>query len=464
MLDKKDNIITEEQQDTEPVTGHRLPVAQKFSSGDLGIELRSEEFQDVLGAVPPWILRWGITVLAAVILILLIGSAIIKYPDVIPAQVVLTGSTPPAAIAAHASGKLKELYAADNQEVKAGDYLAVIDNPAKTEDVLELKKYLNDSLGGDRLPVTGDRLPAESWQLGSLQQLYTSFRTTLFEYSEYKRLQYYPQKKAMTEERIVQYEKQYKILQNQQRITEDQFLLAQSQYGRDSILHAKKVISDQDMETTKNAFLQSLASRENMRSNLQNMQIQIGQLEESLLDTEEQGTEKQNSLQTQLQSLISQLKAEIQTWELNYALIAPLDGVITFTNYWTVNQNINSGDVVFTVIPNHHEVIGKALLPVARSGKVKMGQKVNIRLDNFPDNEYGILRGRVENISLVPTQTNQALNYTVEISLPNGLITTYKKELPFLPNMQGTAEIITEDISLLERFILPVKKILKESV
>ncbi|MDR0863468.1 MAG: biotin/lipoyl-binding protein [Candidatus Symbiothrix sp.] len=87
------------------------------------IELRSEEFQEVLGSVPSWILRWGITILAVVIVILLIGSAIIKYPDVIPAQVVLTSSTPPAAIVAHASGKIKQLYVRDNQEIKSGDYI-----------------------------------------------------------------------------------------------------------------------------------------------------------------------------------------------------------------------------------------------------------------------------------------------------------------------------------------------------
>ena len=112
------------------------------------IELRSEEFQEVLGSVPPWILRWGITVLAVVVVILLIGSAIVKYPDVISAQITLTGSTPPATLVAHASGKIKELYVKDNQEVKTGEYLAVIDNSANTKDILFLKNYL-DSLTGD---------------------------------------------------------------------------------------------------------------------------------------------------------------------------------------------------------------------------------------------------------------------------------------------------------------------------
>jgi len=70
----------------------------------------------------------------------------------------------------------------------------------------------------------------------------------------------------------------------------------------------------------------------------------------------------------------------------------------------------------------------------------------------------------VENISLVPSSDNQILNYTVGIGLLDGLITTYNKELPFQPNMQGRAEIITEDISLLERIVLPIKKILNENL
>jgi len=440
----------------------------KSTSGNYGVELRSEEFQEVLGSIPSWILRWGITVLAIFIVILLIGSAIIKYPDVISAQIVLTGSTPPATILAHASGKIKKLYISDNQKIRTGDYLAVIDNPAQTEDILLLKNYL-DSITNDDFLNARPKSPlgdlGVKLQLGALQQLYTTFFTTLFEYAEYKRLLYYPQKITMTKERITQYEIQYKTLLNQQQITEEQLVIAQKQYNRDSLLNKKGVISDEELETSKNTFLQSRGSYENMRSNLNNLQIQIGQLKESLLDTKEQGVEKVNTLQMQLQSLISQLKSEIKDWELNYVLRAPIDGKITFSKYWIENQNVSSGEEVFTIVPDvSYTVFGKATLPVARSGKVKVGQKVNISLDNFPDNEYGILRGTVQHISLAPAQTGETVYYTVEITLNNELITTYKKKLPYLPNMQGQADIITDDLSLLERLILPVKKILKESI
>ena len=434
------------------------------------IELRSEEFQEVLGTVPPWILRWGILILAVFTVILLIGSAVFKYPDIISARVTLTGTQPPAAVVARSSGKLKELFVADNQEVKTGEYLAVIDNPARTEDVLELKDYLANK------PVKFSKLNRFELQLGSLQTLYSSFYTTLFEYTEYQRLSYYPQKIQMTKQRITQYEAQYQNLLRQQKIVNEQFVLAGKQFQRDSLLHQKGLIANEEYEKSQNAYLQSEMSRENMNSSVNNMKIQIEQLRESLLDAGEQDIEKSNNLQTQLQSLVSQLKTEIGAWELSYVLQSPVDGKITFNGFWTVNQNVNMGEEVFTVIPGQEQgiagrarndrgiIIGKALLPIARSGKVKVGQKVNIRLENFPDNEFGILRGVVKNISLVPSQTGQTANYTVEIDLSEGLTTTYKKELPYLQNMQGQAEIITENISLLERFVLPIKKVIKESI
>ena len=62
------------------------------------IELRSEEVQEILGSSPYWIVRWGITLIAFIFLLLLAGSAIFKYPDMINASVTLTGTVPPAEI------------------------------------------------------------------------------------------------------------------------------------------------------------------------------------------------------------------------------------------------------------------------------------------------------------------------------------------------------------------------------
>jgi HlyD family secretion protein len=455
------------------------------------IELRSEEFQEILGGVPAWIVRWGISVLAIVVVIILTGSAIFKYPDVITAQVTITGTTPPASIVAHASGKIRELYVKDNQEVTTGEYLAVIDNPANTNDVKSLKEALEGSRETahgarfaapnppilPRSPVhTFTRVPSfkssnRELQLGNLQSLYSQYYTTLFQYQEYQRLLYYPQKIEITKQRIVQYEKQYENLQKQYQLTEEQTQLQENQYKRDIKLNETGVVSAEELEKSRSQYLQSELSKENMQSTLNNMRIQIGQLKESLLDTKHQNTETLNNLETGLQTLENQLRAAIEEWELTYVLKSPIDGNVTFAGYWTENQNVTASNEVFTVVPTTRYTLhttpyffGKALLPIARSGKVKVGQKVNIRLENFPENEFGILQGRVKNISLAPVSAtgSSTAYYTIDIELPDALATTYKKQLPYLPNMQGRADIITEDISLLERFFLPLKRVLSE--
>lgn len=426
------------------------------------IELRSEEFHEVLQNVPPWILRWGITFLAVTVIILLIGSALFKYPDTVSATITLTGETPPAVIVAKASGKLRELYAMDNQDVKENECLAVIDNPAQTSDILLLKNYIHTIEIHNEII---EPLPPGNLMLGNLQSLFTSLYAGLLEYNMHTGLKYYPVKTNILKERLAQYETQYRNMLRQQKIIEEQLSIAGKQLQRDSVLNRKEVISHEELENANSQYLQTSLSYENICASLENLQIQISQVKESLFDINYQDADRENTLQTQIKTIINQLENEIQAWEMNYMLTSPVEGKITFTKYWVVNQNVVSGDMVFTVIPSGDvKLIGKASLPSARSGKVKIGQKVNIRFDNFPDQEFGIVEGKVKNISMVPVKENELLNYTVEIELPNALATTYKKELPYLPEMSGQADIITADITLLERFIMPIKKIVSEGL
>jgi HlyD family secretion protein len=221
-------------------------------------------------------------------------------------------------------------------------------------------------------------------------------------------------------------------------------------------------ISGKELDESRSRQLQGLLSEENMLTSLNNMRIQMAQMKESLIDMEYQHTEKTNEFRSQIRSMVSQIRTDIRSWEMSYVLMSPIDGKITFTRYWVSNQNVQAGEEVFTVIPtSEYRIIGKASLPIVRLGKVKAGQKVNIRLDNFPDDEFGMLKGVVHNISLVPVITGESMYYAVEIELPEGLHTNYRKEIPYMPNMWGTADVITEDVSLLERFFLPMKKMLK---
>lgn len=427
------------------------------------IELRSEEFNEVLSAVPAWIVRWGITVIACVVLMLLVGSAVFKYPDVISSTVTLTGTTPVSAVVARTSGKLQELYVGNNQQVKANTLLAVIENPAGTNDILRLKELLRQAENSlDTIAL----VPSQQLRLGSLQSLYSSFYLSMSEYRQFKELAYHLKKIDLVKARIVKNEVYYRNMLKQKDLSAVQAKIAHQQYARDSLLGVKGLVSKEAVEESYSRYLQSSLSAENMERSLENLQIQLAQMNESLYDTEYQYLDQKNTLETQLCSLVNQLRAEIDAWEINYALITPIDGEITLTQYWTNNQNVTAGNVVFNIVPsNQGEIVGKAMLPTERSGKVKKGQKVNIRFSNYPDKEFGIVKGIVENISLIPVLDGQnAKSYMVDIQLPNGLRTSYNKYLPFLPEMEGQADIITEDISLLERFLMPIRKVITEGL
>ncbi|MFR8656987.1 MAG: HlyD family secretion protein [Bacteroides caccae] len=427
------------------------------------IELRSEEFNEVLSTVPAWIIRWGITMTACVVLMLLVGSAVFKYPDIISSTVTLTGTTPVSAVVARSSGKLQELYVENNQKVKANALLAVIENPAKTEDIIRLKELLQQAESNlDTIAL----VPSGQLQLGSLQSLYSSFYLSMSEYRQFRELAYHLKKVDLLKVRIVKNEVYYTNMLKQKDLSVAQAKIAHQQYARDSLLGVKGLVSKEAVEESYSRYLQSSLSAENMDRSLENLQIQLAQMKESLYDTEYQYLDQRNKLETQLRSLINQLRVEIDAWEINYALITPVDGEITLTQYWTNNQNVTAGNIVFNIVPtNQGEIIGKALLPTERSGKVRKGQKVNIRFSNYPDKEFGIVKGTVKNISLIPVVDGQNVkSYMVDIQLPNGLRTSYDKELPFLPEMEGQADIITEDISLLERFLMPIRKVITEGI
>jgi hypothetical protein len=155
----------------------------------------------------------------------------------------------------------------------------------------------------------------------------------------------------------------------------------------------------------------------------------------------------------------NQLKKSIKDWERLYVLKSNINVNVSFLNYWNTNQTVNQGDLVFTIIPSENSsFIAKLKTPAQNSGKIKLGQNVNIKIENYPDTEFGVLNGTVKNISRIPDAEGL---YIVDVELPSKLITSYKKEIDFKQEMRGTAEIITEELRLIERFFYQFREIIQ---
>jgi HlyD family secretion protein len=76
--------------------------------------------------------------------------------------------------------------------------------------------------------------------------------------------------------------------------------------------------------------------------------------------------------------------------------------------------------------------------------------------------EYGMIKVEIAHISLVPIDKENQKNFILEVIFPDSLVTNYGKTLEFSQEMTGTAEIITEDLRLLDRFLNPIKAVIKK--
>lgn len=85
----------------------------------------SEEVQEMMGHIPHWIMRWGIPLMAAIVVGIGGFCYFLRYPDKVSAKVEVTASNPPVTMRSPSGGFL-ETYIAQGQRVRRGQPLATI--------------------------------------------------------------------------------------------------------------------------------------------------------------------------------------------------------------------------------------------------------------------------------------------------------------------------------------------------
>ncbi len=420
------------------------------------LNLRSEEVQEILSNPPVWIVRWGITLIFMFTSIILTLSFIIKYPDFVTAKVLVTTKQPTEMIVSRYSGQLERLFIKNRDTVKVNQKLAVIKNTANYEDVYFLKQII------DSIPfnLKDFKFPFEKTTylaLGDVGSAYINFEKSYIDYFLLKGLDPYNNQLTGNKTSLQEIKIQLKNQVDQKHLLEQEFILKQIDMERNKHLLEKGVISQQAYELKQLDFIQ-------MQKNISSMAISISQMTEAissanqiLKNTRINEQEDNMRFSKNLKQSYDLLKEAIRGWEYNYVLSSSINGVVSFQDFWGVNQFVDVGSVVFSILPTDtSNLVGKLVITAQNAGKVTIGQKVLIKLDNYPYQQFGMLVGIVTNFSISP---NDEGNYTVFISLPKGTKTTYNKTFTFIQELLGNAEIVTEDLSVAERLFYKFKEV-----
>jgi len=412
------------------------------------IELRSEEVQEILTRIPHWLIRWGSLIILLILVLMLFVSWMIKYPDTIQADIIITTQVPPEKIVAKSSGKIGAILVQNNEEVISGTAIAIIENPANYKDIFLLKS-ITDTISPASPGFPFEKL--EKLQLGDVESMFEAFQKEYGACQLNKKLQPFTIEKNANDVEAVRLKERLTLLESQKAFSLTELELLKSDLNRAEVLHKNGGASSQEPDKQKLAYVQGQKNYQSLLGSISQLKSEINDLGRNVKNWQINETKEKMDLEHNVLRSFNLLKKAIRDWDSNYVLRASIDGKVSFLQLWSKNQTVTAGDHCCSVIPlNEKNYIGKLKARSQNSGKIKVGQDVKIRVNNYPDREFGVINGKVKNISLIPDKEG---NLLIDVALPEGLDTSYDRKIDFQQEMQGTADIITEDLRLIERLL-----------
>jgi len=421
------------------------------------LDERSDQVKEILGQAPNWLISWGISVILISLLLLLIGASYISYNDIVAGQVAITSKNPPAYIDAKMSGKLTHVFVKANNPVKKDDVMAVIESTANYKDVVFIKeKIINFSPNFSDFDSIKTKFPSDV-KIGNIQSTYNQFRFQYQEYLNYNKFN--PEKNTLfnLNLQIKTRRNSLKNSRNQLKQYKTELVNAENLFDKQKKLYDKKIISENEYLQQENIYSTAKRNYEAIESGMRGDENAILLLQNSIKQAQIGDKSAAFLTDQKLEESRQNLENKIRQWEQQFVIKSPINGTVTLFDVWNSYQNVKVGDVLFTVVPNDiNDIIGRVNIPTRNSGKVKIGQSVIIKLDNYPYQEWGSLNGIIKTISEVPKQGEGS--YTIFIDLKN-LNTSFNKTIDFKQEMQGTAEIVVEELTILERIFYQLREV-----
>lgn len=156
---------------------------------------------------------------------------------------------------------------------------------------------------------------------------------------------------------------------------------------------------------------------------------------------------------------------EIEFKKHQQNIILPVDGYINTMLIHTIGGIVTPAEKVISVVPVNAPLKIKASVQDKDIGFVKKGMNVQIKVDTFDFQKYGMIEGVVKKVSKDSVEDEkQGLLYDVYITPVTKTLRVDGEEQPILIGMGLSAEIKTGKRRIIEFFIYPIIKYWSEAV
>jgi len=417
---------------------------------------RSDSLEEIITSIPTWIIRYGNIVLLIIVSLLLLLSYLIKYPETVVSEVIITTIDPPQKIYTQIAGTIDSVFVQNNDTITIDDPIAIFENSANYKHV----KYLEDIISKLDLKHDSSWFPMDGMPallLGELEDPFSRFENSYIKYILLKKYKDYDIRSATHIKNSTERRKRLASLTAQYQLNTKELELMRLDVERSDQLYKKGIISRQEYEKKEMEYVRSEKLAKNNLIDISELKNEMILSEQDLKLTNIEKIRDEGNVEKVLFQNLDKLKVAIRDWEQKFILKSARNGRVTFLRDLKKNDYLQEKQLVVSVVPTKNlKPIAKLKTNIKNSGKIRIGQRVHIMLENYSYIEYGMLTGTVSNISLIPDADNF---YFIDVALNNDLVTTYNKRLDFQYELSGQAEIITQDVRLIERVLHQLKNL-----
>ncbi len=430
------------------LNGHRL----KNTFSDYG-----NEISEIISHRPPLIVRWGTVYFLILILLIAVISWYIQYPDIVVTRAKLNCLNAPKQVVPRTEGKLISILVKENEMVKAGQELGNMETIAHPPSVKELEQIIdtisvlvNSNRTDEMLSFSTEFNERFNSQLGELQLPFQTFMQSYNSFREFLHNGYFLRKKKMLQADLSYSEQLNGILHSQKQLLQQDVSLSNETFSANESLAKEKVISSFDYRNEKSKLISKQLTVPQINAAIVSNEALQNEKKKEIAELENQIIVQKNSFIQALQTL----KSQVAAWDYKFILRAPVDGNIAYIGFIQEKQEVKSGQPLFYIQPPNSSYYVEITIPQYNFGKVKQGQDVLLKFQAYPFEQYGSVVGTVTFINSLPTDSG----YIAKVQLKDGLITTYKKNLPYRNGLMAEADIVTDNLRLLERFYYNLSK------
>lgn len=466
---------------------------------------------------------WGGLFILCVLGIAFPVAAVIKYKVTVKGQAVVRPAGELRIVQAATEGQIMHIYIKENQAVKKGDAIAIIDDSRLQTKKSQLQTNIQQSrlqlvqinaqihalnsqiraetdrinriITGAEAELNGRRREYRDKKITTVAELQEADANIRMAREELQAAQaqlktaqanFHATQAALGAARSKQ--NRYESVAKQGALSKDQLeeaqLAAKQQAQAVKAQQAAVEVQKETIERLQQAVSATIARKQRAQAALNPSNARVEIAAERIAQEKAAGASNKATLEKERQALIKQrIEVEKQLErhtrelkqvevELNQTTItATADGIISQLNLRNPGQTVRPGEEVVQIVPSHAPKVVKAAVASEDKNKLKLGQKVQMRVSACPYPDYGTLNGKVKAISpdAITPQKNgnngsasgaaspkaSAVGAFYQVTVePENLVLGKGKNLCHIQlGMEGRADIISREETVLRFFL-----------